>query len=257
MINVIIGAYIFVLGSIFASFFGVIIDRVPVEKSIISPKSKCDNCGHELKWYENIPIFSYIFLGGKCSKCKCKINKFLFIYEIIGGLSLLLVFIKYGLTVECIIIELIVLMMLLIAGYDYKTNLILDVFLYILAFLNICLFCYRVFILKYYWLNYVISALIGLLFFGIIKIVMSKILNKDALGTGDIYLVTIMGLSFIPIKHLLAISIASLVGSIFAIILIKLSKKQREAEIAFCPYLCLGYYIIFIFGEYLLKLLLR
>ena len=89
--KVLLGIYVFFLGSVFASFFGVIIDRVPRGVSIVSPASKCDYCGHVLKWYENIPIFSYLFLKGKCSNCKTKIPCFLFVLEIVSGVSLLLV----------------------------------------------------------------------------------------------------------------------------------------------------------------------
>ena len=253
--NILIGIYIFILGTVFASFFGVVIDRVPQDLNIVTLPSRCDNCGHQLKWYENIPILSYIFLGGKCSSCKTKIGSFLLVLELIGGVSLLLVYLKYGLTIECLFICLITLMMLLIGGFDYKTNLILNIFLYILIGLNVTLFIYRVLVLKNYYLDYLFSALLGLVFFLSLKLIMSKILKKDALGTGDIWLVTIMGLCFSPFEHILALTVGSLVGSIISIILIKLSKTQREAEIAFCPYLCLGYYVIFIFGNVLTNLL--
>lgn len=253
--KVIIGIYVFILGTVLASFFGVIIDRAPRGLSILKPASKCDYCGHKLKIYENIPIFSYLFLKGRCSECKTKIDSFLFVYELIGGFSLLFVFIKYGLTYECLFIELIVVMMLLIGGYDYKTNTILNIFLYILTALCLGLFAYRVFVLKEYFLDYIFGALLGLVFFLSVKLIMTKILKKDALGSGDVILVTIMGLCFEPFEQLLAIMFASLIGSIVSIVLIKLSKTHREEEIAFCPYLCLGYYIVFIFGNVLLKML--
>lgn len=255
--NVLLGIYIFILGTIFASFFGVIIDRTPRSLSIVTPPSHCDYCGHVLKWYENIPIFSYLFLKGRCSKCDVKINKFLFIYELIGGLSLLFVFVRYGKTIECLFIELIVLMLLLIAGYDFKTNTILNIFVYILTALCLALFIYRVFVLKHFYLDYIFGALLGLLFFLTVKLVMGKILKKDALGTGDVILVTIMGFCFGPFEQLLSIMFASLIGSIISIIAIKLNKSHRDEQIAFCPYLCLGYYIVFIFGEILIKLLVR
>lgn len=253
--NVLISIYLFFIGSVFASFFGVIIDRVPKGNSIVAPASQCDNCGHKLKWYENIPIFSYIFLGGKCSSCKTKISCFLFVLEIIGGLSALFIFLKYGLTVECLLIGLISLMLLLIGGFDYKTNLVLNIFLYIIAALSICLFAYRVFVLKMYYLDYVVSLLIGLVFFLSVKLIMSKILKKEALGDGDIYLVTIMGLCFKPIELLISIFISSFVGSVISIVLIKTNKTNRNDEIAFCPYLCFGFYIMFLFSDFFNRLL--
>ena len=253
--RVLIGIYIFILGTIFGSFFGVIIDRLPKGESIVSPASRCDNCGHVLKWYENIPLFSYLFLGRKCSNCKTKIDGFLFIYELIGGLSLLLIYLKFGISFECLFIESITLVMLLIAGYDYKTNTILNIFLYILAILCVGLFVYRVFVLRYFFLSYVLSSLLGLVFFLSVKLIMNKILKKESLGSGDIYLVTILGIAFDPVEQLLAILFASLIGSIISIAMIKLDKRQRDAGIAFCPYLCLGYYIVFMFGEVLAKFL--
>lgn len=255
--KVLVGIYTFFLGSVFASFFGVIIDRTPRGISVVSPASKCDYCGHSLKWYENIPIFSYLFLKGKCSNCKTKISSFLFILEIIGGLSLLFVYLKYGLTIECLLICLICLMMLLIGGYDYKTNYVLNVFLIITAILSVCLFLYRVFVIKDYYLDYIFSLLIGLVFFISVRLIMSKILKTEALGTGDIYLAAIMGLCFKPFEYLLGITFGSLFGSILNLILIKLNKKNRSEEIAFCPYLCFGFYIVFIFGDFLSKLLVR
>ena len=86
---------------------------------------------------------------------------------------------------------------------------------------------------------------------------MSKIMKRDALGTGDIILVSIMGLCFEPFEHLLALTLGSLCGSILNIVLIKLNKTNRNEEIAFCPYLCFGYYSMFILGSFFSKLLVR
>ena len=253
--NILIGVYIFIVGSVFASFFGLLIDRLPKNLNVVSLKSRCDNCGHELKWYENIPILSYIFLSGKCSKCKTKIPAFLFILEIIGGASILFIYLKYGLTIECLIICLITLMLVFIGGYDYKTNYVLNVSLYILAALSLGLFAYRVFVLDKYLLNYVYSALMGFIFLFLIKVIMSKVLKREALGNGDIFLITIMGLCFSPLEHMVALFLSSFIGSVVSIILIKVNKTDRHEEIAFCPYLCFGYYLMFIFGNIITKLL--
>ena len=64
-LTIMVCIYAFILGSALASFFGVIIYRVPNDLSIIKPSSFCPNCKHQIKWYENIPVFSYIFLKGK------------------------------------------------------------------------------------------------------------------------------------------------------------------------------------------------
>lgn len=71
-IQIFIGVLFFVIGTVFASFSNVLIYRLPLEQSIAYPASHCPQCGAELKWYENIPLFSYIFLKGKCGHCHQK-----------------------------------------------------------------------------------------------------------------------------------------------------------------------------------------
>ena len=127
-IDIFVGIVYAIFGAIFASFFGVVISRVPQGLSIVKPASRCDNCGHELRWYENIPIFSFIFLKGKCKECGQKIGAFSLVYEIIGALVMVLTYVHFRISIELIFATCIVLLMLLIGGYDYKTNTILDIF---------------------------------------------------------------------------------------------------------------------------------
>lgn len=257
ILNILMPVYMFIIGSIFASFFGVVISRVPNEKSIILPSSRCDNCCHVLKWYENIPILSYIFLKGKCSKCKKPIGIFSFVYEIIGGTSLLLVYLRFGISFDCLFVSLIVLILLLIAGYDYKTCYVLDLFLIILLALCFAYFIYRIMCLKFNFWPYIISIITSVAFFVILKLIMNFILKRESLGLGDIYIVGIIALVFEPFELILSIVIASLSGSIIEIIKIVKKKSNRQDAIPFCPYLCFGFYIILLYGQIISKLLLR
>lgn len=74
----------FIFGSVLASFYCVLATRIPEGKSIVKPRSHCEHCNHTLKWYELIPIFSYLFLRGKCRECHKKIPIYEFICEISG-----------------------------------------------------------------------------------------------------------------------------------------------------------------------------
>jgi len=76
----------FFLGAAFGSFFGVLLDRIPRKESIVFPSSHCTNCGHKLSWYENIPVISYLVLGGRCKNCKSKIPFRFFLLEFAMGL---------------------------------------------------------------------------------------------------------------------------------------------------------------------------
>lgn len=248
-IDVMISIYLFILGSVFASFFGVIISRVPKDLSIVKPASHCEKCDHILKWYENIPVFSYIFLKGRCSKCKTPIGISGFIYELIGGASFVLGYLSYGFSVETIFILSIVAILLLIAGYDFKTNSILDITWIIFLILSIILFSYRVFFLEHSYVKYLIGAVVGFVFFMGIKLLARLIMGVDGLGGGDVIVMTIAGLILGWSGLLISVLIASILGSIIELVLIKVGKRDRESEIAFCPYLVLGIFIALLYGE--------
>ncbi len=253
MVNIIIGLFIFVIGTCFASFFGVVISRVPNKMSIVKPDSHCFNCDHELKWYENIPLISYIVLKGKCSNCNTKIGIFSFIYELVGGLVPLFIFIKFGINVESILIMVISLILLLMAGYDYKTNTILDIMWMVFGILVLMLFMYRSIFLFIPFKNYLISFAIGSIIFIFIKLFGLFILKMDILGTGDVIVFGLSCLLFNPLGILISLIISCVPGSIIE--LIKLSKSKEEKEIAFLPYLAFGIYIAILFTPFITNLL--
>lgn len=95
--------FITILGFIIGSFLNVCIYRIPREESIAYPPSHCTNCNSEIKWYDLIPIFSYILLlRGKCRHCGEKISTRYPILEFITGILYLMVYIKFGITLECL-----------------------------------------------------------------------------------------------------------------------------------------------------------
>ncbi len=88
---------IFIFGTLIGSFLNVIIYRIPKDESIAFPASKCQSCQTPLKWYHNIPIFSWLFLGGKCGFCKDPISKQYPIVELLTGIIFLALYMKLGL----------------------------------------------------------------------------------------------------------------------------------------------------------------
>ena len=94
----------FILGSVLASFYGVIGERLPKGESILRPKySYCPNCNKRLKWYELIPIFSYIMQLGKCRKCKKEISPMYLFIEIVTGALFAVSYYSFGISYELII----------------------------------------------------------------------------------------------------------------------------------------------------------
>lgn len=254
--EIIISIFLFLLGSIFASFFGVINYRVPRDESIIKPGSYCHNCGHELAWYENVPIFSYIFLGGKCKNCKTKIGISGLIYEIIGGLVPLFIYLKFGLNIESILLIIICLNLLLMAGFDYRTNTILDIMWIIQIILVVILFLYRVIFLHLDFVPYLVSFGIGTILFILIKLYGLFIKKMDILGTGDILVFGISCLLFNPVGVVVSLICGCVPGSIIEIIRLKTNKIDEKTEICFLPYLNFGLYIAILFTNKIASLLL-
>ena len=255
ILNILISIYLFFMGSAFASFFGVVCSRVPKGLSIIKPNSRCDECLHELKWYENIPVFSYIFLKGRCKNCSTKIGISSLIFELIGGISYILIFLKFSISLTTLFYLLISSILLLMAMYDYYSHTILDVMWIIFLVLSVGLYLYNTLYLKLNWYEPLIGAGAAGLFFLIIKLVGYLVLKKDVLGTGDIIVISISGLFLSIYGVIYAILIGSLVGSITELIKLKTKKDDESKEIAFLPYLNLGIYASILTISYILNLL--
>jgi len=251
-VEIILSIFAFMFGSVFASFFGVIISRVPQGLSIVKPDSRCDKCGHVLAWYENIPVLSYLILGGKCKECHEKIPFASFLYEVIGGLSLTLVYLRFGNSIETIFAIVITLLLLLIAGYDYATQTILDIFWILLLIVCVGLSLYRIFVLKQNYLDIILGFAGGLLFFGLFKLLTYLILKKDGLGTGDVIIMSIAGLILGPIGLVFATLVGSLTGCLIELPRI-LINKESDKTLAFCPYLCFGIFVSFLYKDLLFK----
>ena len=257
-LKIIFLVFTFILGSVFASFAGVIAYRVPKGKSILKPGSYCPACNNHLKWYDNIPILSWIILGGKCRNCKAKIGIFSLLMEIFGGLGFASAYFMYGDDLKklpiMIVLMLLVFLFMIIANIDYETHYIYSITLVIFAVFALFITLYKVFMFEVNIWPYIIGAAFGFGFFLLIKVLAKLAMKKDALGSGDIYLVGIAGFLLGIFPLLLAILIATLLGSIIEVTKIKLKKQSRESEIAFGPYLLLGIGILAIYGDAIMDL---
>ena len=147
-----------------------------------------------------------------------------------------------------------VFLFLVMAAIDYETHDIYNITLILFGAIALFVSLYRVLALKESIWSFLGGAALGFCFFGLIALIFKLILKRDALGSGDIWLVGIGGLMIGALPLLLAILIATLLGSIIELSRIKLGKQNRENEIAFGPYLLLGIGLMAIFGNTLLDL---
>lgn len=241
--------FIFILGLVLGSFYTVVGERLPREESIIKPASHCPNCLIKLKWYQLFPVFSYIFLKGKCSNCHKRIPIYYPIMELLCGILFLVSYIIFGFSFNFYVSLIIVSILIIIFISDFKYNIILDSPLIIGSILFIILnFLFNGF-------NEMVKSMcFGVTIFVVlflIKLLGDIMFKKESLGGGDIKLGFVMGLILSPRVALIALIIASFIALIFVLI----NNIKKEAEIPFGPFLMIAFYITFIFKDQILYFL--
>lgn len=234
--------WFFIVGSIFGSFFGVVGSRLPNKESLIKPRSHCTYCKHILKWYELIPIFSYIIQKGKCRNCGTKLSIFYPIIELTSGLLFSISFFCFGFSVE-LLISLIIVSFLVIVIVSDTTYLVIPDEVTIFMCLLIILIKITLFGGK----DLILSLLSGLLLFCImycIGILGSKIFKKETLGGADIKIMFFVGLILSPSLGIFSIFLASCLAlpiSLYTLV------KNKNSVIPFGPFLLLGLFFIYLF----------
>ena len=229
----------FIIGAIFGSFFNVVGYRVPKGQSLIYPPSHCTKCNHKLGALELIPIFSFIFLGGKCKNCKDKISCFYPIFEFLSGLSFALSFVVYGFTLECLLSIVFISMLLIIIISDYQTMTIPDSILIVFSILII--------VIKYFIVGLpgvgksILDAVLAFVFMLLIKLFGDFIFKKESMGGGDIKLLATFGLMFGFPMSIISVFIAAVVGLPISLILVKRTKSH---EVPFGPFLAVSAILI-------------
>jgi len=116
----------FILGAIVGSFLNVCIYRMPRSKSIIFPRSQCVHCGYAIKWYENIPLLSFLFLKGKCSSCKKPITLRYFIVELLTAVLFAALYAKFGVSLNLLYFLILVCGLIVATFIDFEHKLIPD-----------------------------------------------------------------------------------------------------------------------------------
>ena len=241
---------IVLLGLIIGSFLNVCIYRIVREESISFPQSHCTSCGYNLKPKDLVPVFSYIFLGGKCRCCKEKISIKYPLIEILNSCLYVLIYLRFGFTLELFKFCMFASLLIVIAFIDFETKFIYNSTI-IFGVISGIVFNALIWIKnKYIPWNYIVGAFIG---FGIIYLI---VILTDAMGEGDIDIALICGL-FLGIKGVIVtLFIAIILGGIVGAIILILKLKDRKAEIAFGPYLAIGGIISCLYGNYLIEIYL-
>lgn len=251
---------IITLGLIFGSFLGMLVHRLPLGISLINPKrSFCPQCNHTIKWYENIPVLSYIFLQGKCSKCHNHISLLYPIIELITALVTLLLFLKVGLNYQFLILLLLCYCLILLSFIDLKYKAVPDYLLILslsLAIIYTLLYKNENIVMLFIFAGGIVILEIFVTFY--IQNIKYKILNdtslkeQKSLGEGDVPIVAIIGGILGLQLGLLAIFLSAILAIIPSVINI-IMKKDNETP--FIPFLSLGFFIVFLNEFYILDMI--
>lgn len=246
----------FILGAIFGSFFLVIGTRLPLNENVLTGRSRCDNCKTVLKWYELIPILSFLFQRGKCNYCHKKISKEHLIMEIVTGLLFGYGYIYYGINLSFFTYLVILSVTLIIFISDFKYMIILDSPLIIGSIIIFIIRCFEL-----GTTNALLSILYGIIMFIImylIKLLGNVLFKRESLGDGDIKLSFFIGLVLGYPGIGIRLSLVSLFFSAFLALPYAYATTYltKNKELPFGPFLASSMTIVYLFIEKFTKLLI-
>ena len=135
--------YTFIIGTCIASFINVVIERLPKNEDFIKGRSHCDHCQRILRWYDLIPIISFIVLKGKCRYCQKMISKRGFTIEIFGGLIGMFCFYQFGACLQMVLVFMMIMILLAISMIDLDTMIIPDGLNVSLLIISLALMCFN------------------------------------------------------------------------------------------------------------------
>jgi len=257
--------FAFIIGIVFGSFLNVVILRIPKEESVVFGSSHCTSCGNNLKPWHNIPLFSWLFLRGKCSYCKTSISIQYPLIEFISGLIFVVLTDKFGVSLPVFFIGLSFLMLLALSLIDFKykmvpdsLNLLAILFAVIGAwnidgvvsnFQNALLFAGGFTLLRFALSYYLTSSIYraGLA----TKTLWNKHYDRtpfiEAMGEGDIMVAAAMG-ALLGVKlALVAIFLSALLA--LPVMLAIMSRSKEEQRVPFVPFLALATFIVYVYDS--------
>lgn len=230
---------IFLFGIVVGSFLNVCIYRLPKGESIVKVPSHCMSCGAQLRWFDLVPLFSWLFLGGRCRKCKAAISVQYPIIEGLNGVLWVFVFAVNGMNGMSVVYCFMTSALLTLSVIDWRTFEIpfgINVFLGILGVV-------AVFLDREEWLSHVIGAVCVSGFL----LVLYLLSQGSAIGGGDIKLMAVCGLLLGWQRIILAFLLGCILGSVIHVLRMKISGEGHV--LAMGPYLAAGIFLAAMFGQ--------
>ncbi|MBR1874113.1 MAG: prepilin peptidase [Eubacterium sp.] len=234
---------VFIYGIVIGSFLNVCIYRIPKDENIATVNSHCMSCGHRLKWYDLIPLFSWIFLRGKCRYCGERISVQYPIVESVNGLLYIAIFFINGWSVESSLWCIVTSCLIVIAVIDYRTMLIPVGSYFVILLIGIV---HMLLDLNNWW-DYVIGAVGAGVFLLLCALVFRLVTGKGGLGLGDIELMVCAGMCLGIRRVFFVIVIGCVAGAIIEGI--RMAVTKNKGKFAFGPYLSAAIFIGLMWGQ--------
>jgi leader peptidase (prepilin peptidase)/N-methyltransferase len=225
VIGPIIQVYFFLVGLIIGSFLNVCIYRVPLHKSIVTPRSGCPQCGTIIRWYHNIPLLSYLLLRGRCANCGARISPVYPLIELITGLLFLFLYREFGISIPFFIYAVFGCITIVLICIDYYHRLLPAVITLPGLAIGVLTSFVNPFITPK-------DSLLGILVGGILPIaamwIYKLVRKREGLGHGDIVMLAMVGAFLGWQQVLLVLFFSSLIGSIIGGLIIVVFRKGSD-----------------------------
>jgi leader peptidase (prepilin peptidase)/N-methyltransferase len=242
-------ATVFVLGAMIGSFLNVCIVRLPEERSIVRPPSHCPNCGHEIAWYDNVPVLSYVLLRGRCRACATRISPLYPTVELLTGALAVALWMRLGTTVAFAGYFAFTAALVTITFIDLDHRIIPDV----ISLPGIAVGLAVSFVSP---LVTPLGALLGALVGGGILLAIAgayqAIRGQEGMGGGDIKLLAMIGAFLGWQSVFVTLMVASLIGSVIGVGLMLYQRADTKLAIPFGPFLAGGALVSLFFGDRIL-----
>lgn len=229
------------------SFLNLTIDRIPRKESLLNPGSHCPLCGHKLNWADLIPIIGYLMLGGRCRYCGQRIGLRCPLVELLTAASYVLIYNRWGLSIEAVTGWLFSAFMIISAFTDIEEGIIPDHITYpgIVTGLGLSFCCIGI-----------KSAFEGLLFLAGLFF-LTALLSNGGMGGGDIKLAGVIGAFLGWQGSLMTLVISSLGAGLWAAYLLLQGKANRKTAIKYGPFLASAAWLVFVYGQEISDLYLQ
>lgn len=239
-----------VFGMLVGSFLNVCICRMPKNESIVSPPSHCPHCSCLIRWYDNIPLLSYLLLRGKCRGCGTHISLQYPLVELLNGIMTLFLFLRLGPTLDFAALFLFCSALVVITFIDIEQQIIPDE----ISLPGIVIgFALSFFLKGHGWLDSLLGILLGGGTLLLVAFTYHRLTGKEGMGGGDIKLLAMMG-AFLGWKAVpFIIFSSSLAGSLVGVSIMLLQKKDTKLAIPFGPYLAFGALLYIFYGQPLIR----